>query len=47
MSSSITTKKEGKWYRITACSFVDEKPDEWEEEKERVVMSGFDDDVPF
>jgi DNA repair protein RadD len=47
MSSNITTKKEGKWYRITACSFVDEKPDEWEEEKERVVMSGFDDDVPF
>jgi DNA repair protein RadD len=48
MSSNITTKKEGKWYRITACSFVDEKPDEWEEEKERVVMSDFDDDdVPF
>jgi DNA repair protein RadD len=47
MSSNITTKKDGKWYRIAACSFVDEKPEEWEEEQEAVVYDGFDGDVPF
>lgn len=47
MSSNITTKKEGKWYRITACSFVDERPEEWEEERERVEVSVFGDEVPF
>jgi DNA repair protein RadD len=52
MPVQITTEKDGKWYRIKACEFVDEIPDEadWlpeREESDAVEYSGFGGDVPF
>ena len=49
--TTITTDKDGKWYRIKSVEFNTEKPAEWADQDEPVeVLSefvGFDDDVPF
>jgi DNA repair protein RadD len=50
MSSQITTTKDGKYFRIQSCEFVDEIPDEWQEETEEESFgefSGIGEDVPF
>jgi DNA repair protein RadD len=50
MASQITTIKDGKYFRIQSCEFVDEIPTEWEEEIEEESFgefSGVGDDVPF
>lgn len=43
----ITTKRDGKWYRIISCEFDSEKPTELKEKEETKVYSGYLDDVPF
>jgi DNA repair protein RadD len=50
MSAQITTTKDGKYFRIQSCEFVDEIPEEWAEETEAESFgefSGFGADVPF
>lgn len=42
----ITTKKDGRWHRITECAFESEKPMEITTEEVR-TFSGVDDDTPF
>lgn len=42
----ITTKKDGRWHRITECFFESEKPTEITTEEVR-TFSGVDDDCPF
>ena len=42
----ITTKKDGRWHRITECFFESEKPTEITTEEAR-TFSGVDDDCPF
>ena len=42
----ITTKKDGRWHRITECAFESEKPTEITTEEVR-TFSGVDDDCPF
>jgi hypothetical protein len=42
----ITTKKDGRWHRITECAFESEKPTEITTEEAR-TFSGVDDDCPF
>ena len=43
----ITTKKDGRWHRITECFFESEKPTELAQQEETRVFSGVDDDCPF
>jgi DNA repair protein RadD len=43
----ITTKKDGRWHRITECAFESEKPTELQAEEETRVFSGVEDDCPF
>ena len=43
----ITTKKDGRWHRITECAFESEKPTELAQQEETKVFSGIDDDLPF
>lgn len=43
----ITTKKDGRWHRITECAFESEKPTELAQQEETRVFSGVDDDTPF
>lgn len=43
----ITTKKDGRWHRITECAFESEKPTELAQQEETKVFSGVDDDTPF
>jgi len=43
----ITTKKDGRWHRITECFFESEKPTELQAEEETRVYSGIEDDCPF
>ena len=43
----ITTKKDGRWHRITECAFELEKPTELAQQEETKVFSGIDDDLPF
>jgi DNA repair protein RadD len=43
----ITTKKDGRWHRITECFFESEKPTELQAEEETRVFSGVEEDVPF
>jgi hypothetical protein len=44
----ITTKKDGRWHRITECFFESEKPTELAATPEsRKVFSGIEDDCPF
>jgi DNA repair protein RadD len=49
--ASITTDKDGRWYRIKSVEFDTDRPAEWADEDEPVeVLSefvGFDDDIPF
>ena len=42
----ITTKKDGRWHRITECFFESEKPTELAQQEVR-TFSGVDDDCPF
>ena len=42
----ITTKKDGRWHRITECFFESEKPTELSQEETK-VFSGVDGDCPF
>lgn len=44
---TITTKKDGRWHRITECQFEGEKPTEIKAEEETRVYSGIEDDCPF
>jgi len=43
----ITTKKDGRWHRITECAFESEKPTELAQQEETRVFSGVEDDCPF
>ena len=43
----ITTKKDGRWHRITECAFESEKPTELAQQEETKVYSGIEDDCPF
>ena len=43
----ITTKKDGRWHRITECFFESEKPTELAPQEETRVFSGVEDDCPF
>jgi DNA repair protein RadD len=43
----ITTKKDGRWHRITECFFESEKPTELAQQEETKVYSGIEDDCPF
>jgi DNA repair protein RadD len=43
----ITTKKDGRWHRITECFFESEKPTELAQQEEVRTFSGVDDDCPF
>jgi hypothetical protein len=44
----ITTKKDGRWHRITECFFESEKPTELAQQEESgKVFSGIEDDCPF
>ena len=43
----ITTKKDGRWHRITECAFESEKPTELAQQEETRVFSGLEEDVPF
>ena len=43
----ITTKKDGRWHRITECFFESEKPTELAQQEETRVFSGVEDDCPF
>ena len=43
----ITTKKDGRWHRITECFFESEKPTELAQQEETRVYSGIEDDCPF
>jgi DNA repair protein RadD len=43
----ITTKKDGRWHRITECAFESEKPTELAQQEETRVYSGIEDDCPF
>lgn len=43
----ITTKKDGRWHRITECFFESEKPTELAQQEETRVYSGVDSDCPF
>lgn len=43
----ITTKKDGRWHRITECAFESEKPTELAQQEETKVYSGIEDDLPF
>jgi DNA repair protein RadD len=43
----ITTKKDGRWHRITECAFELEKPTSLPQQEETKVFSGIDDDLPF
>jgi len=43
----ITTKKDGRWHRITECFFESEKPTELAQQEETKVYSGIEDDLPF
>jgi DNA repair protein RadD len=44
----ITTKRDGKWYRIVSCEFESEKPTELAATEESgKVFSGIEDDCPF
>lgn len=49
--ATITTDKDGRWYRIKSVEFDTDRPSEWAEEDEPLEVlsefSGFDDDVPF
>jgi DNA repair protein RadD len=48
--SKITTKKDGKWYRILSCEFDSDKPTELAElaqPEEAKTFSGLEEDVPF
>ena len=50
MSAQLTTVKDGKYTKIQSCEFVDERPEEWDEEVEEESFgefSGVGDDVPF
>ncbi len=50
MAAQLTTTKDGKYTRIQSCEFVDERPEEWNEEIEEELFgefSGVGDDVPF
>lgn len=50
MSSTITTIREGRYFKIQSCGFSEEIPEEWEEaiEEESIgEFSGVGDDVPF
>lgn len=50
MAAQLTTTKDGKYTRIQSCEFVDERPEEWNEETEEESFgefSGVGDDVPF
>jgi DNA repair protein RadD len=43
----ITTKKDGRWHRITECFFESEKPTELAQQEETKVYSGIEGDCPF
>lgn len=43
----ITTKKDGRWHRITECFFESDKPTELAQQEETKVFSGIEDDLPF
>jgi DNA repair protein RadD len=43
----ITTKKDGRWHRITECAFELEKPTSLAQQEETKVCSGIEDDLPF
>lgn len=43
----ITTKKDGRWHRITECAFESEKPTELAQQEETRIYSGIEDDCPF
>lgn len=43
----ITTKKDGRWHRITECFFESDKPTELAQQEETRVYSGIEDDCPF
>ena len=43
----ITTKKDGRWHRITECAFESEKPTELAQQEETRVYSGIEGDCPF
>lgn len=43
----ITTKKDGRWHRITECAFESEKPTELAPQEETRVFNGVEDDTPF
>jgi DNA repair protein RadD len=50
MAAQLTTTKDGKYTRIQSCEFIDERPEEWDEETEEESFgefSGVGDDVPF
>jgi DNA repair protein RadD len=48
MASNLVTTMEGKFYKIKSCEFVDERPEEWDEEVQaEEEFSGVGDDVPF
>lgn len=50
MAAQLTTIKDGKYTRIQSCEFIDERPEEWDEETEEESFSEFSgvgDDVPF
>ena len=50
MASQLTTTKDGKYTRIQSCEFVDERPEEWDEETEQESFGEFSGegfDVPF
>lgn len=50
MSSTITTVREGRYFKIQSCGFSEEIPEEWEEaiEEESIgEFSGVGDDIPF
>jgi hypothetical protein len=43
----ITTKKDGRWHRVTECFFESKKPTELAQQEETKVYSGIEDDLPF
>jgi hypothetical protein len=50
MSAQITTTKDGKYFRIQSCKFVDEIPEDLEDEAEVESFGEFSGeglDVPF
>jgi DNA repair protein RadD len=50
MPVKLTIVKDGKYTRIQSCEFIEEKPEEWQDDFESVdheSFSGIDTDIPF